>query len=86
MSMSRWNVAGALHKPNDITLNSKRPRCVVNAVFSLLFAFTSTCQYPLKRSKTHTAPYHPQSDGLVERLNRTILSTLATSIDESGGE
>ena len=36
-------------------------------------------------NKTHTTPYHPQSDGLVERLNRTIQSMLATTIDESGG-
>jgi len=32
--------------------------------------------------KTHTTPYHPQSDGLVERLNRTIQSMLATVIDD----
>ena len=31
--------------------------------------------------KTHTTPYHPQSDGLVERLNRTIQSMLATSVN-----
>ena len=33
-------------------------------------------------NKTHTTPYHPQSDGLVERLNRTIQAMLATAIDE----
>ena len=31
--------------------------------------------------KTHTTPYHPQSDGLVERLNRTIQNMLTASIN-----
>ena len=36
--------------------------------------------------KTHITPYHPQSDGLVERLNRTILSMLATTVKDHGEE
>ena len=34
----------------------------------------------LQINKTRTTPYHPQSDGMVERFNHTLLSMLATTI------
>ena len=33
--------------------------------------------------KTRTTPYHPESDGLVERFNRTLLMMLAMFADEN---
>ena len=37
-------------------------------------------------NKTRTTAYHPQSDGVVERLNRTLLSMLAATVQEHPGD
>jgi transposase InsO family protein len=34
--------------------------------------------------KINTSAYHPQTDGLVERFNRTLTDMLAKTVDQSG--
>ena len=34
-------------------------------------------------TKTRTTPYHPQSDGMVERFNRTLLNMLSISVQKN---
>ena len=43
--------------------------------------FQEICK-SLDIKKTQTTPYHPQSDGLVERLNCTILMMLSMYVQE----
>ena len=36
----------------------------------------------LEIEKNRTTPYHPESDGLVERLNKTLISMVRSLVDE----
>lgn len=44
--------------------------------------FKELCRL-LDMSKTHSSPYHPQSNGLVQRFNRTLLSVLSLFVNEN---
>lgn len=44
--------------------------------------FKEMCQL-LNIHKTRTTPYHPQSDGMVERFNRTLLAMLSLFVEEN---
>ena len=43
--------------------------------------FQEVCRL-LQIQKTRTTPYHPQSDGMIERNNRTILTMLSAFVNE----
>ena len=43
------------------------------------------CQL-LQVEKTRTTPYHPQSDGFIERFNRTLLNMLSTCLDHHNSD
>ena len=43
--------------------------------------FQEMCQL-LRIEKTRTTPYHPQSDGMVERFNRTLTAMLTAYVNE----
>ena len=44
--------------------------------------FQEVCQLLGTKKKTRTTPLHPQSDGMVERVNHTLENQLAMVIDE----
>ena len=44
--------------------------------------FQKVCQ-KLGTEKTHTTPYRPQSDGLVERYNATLQRTFSMLVNEN---
>ena len=44
--------------------------------------FSQMCEL-LQIGKTRTTPYHPKSDGMVERFNKTLASMLRMFVDEN---
>ncbi|KRX63871.1 Retrovirus-related Pol polyprotein from transposon [Trichinella sp. T9] len=59
----RFGIPETLHSDHGVTFESETLRLLLN-------------NFGIK--KTRTTPYHPQSDGLVERANRTLLQLFRT--------
>ena len=64
--ISRFVVHRQLHSDQDVQFESK--------------FFQALCQQ-LDIEKTRTTPYHPQSDGLVERFNHTLVDMLSKVVN-----
>lgn len=65
--ITRFGVPDSLHSDQGRNFESK--------------LFTEVCRI-LGINKTRTTPYRPQSDGMVERFNRTLEDQLAKYVDE----
>ena len=66
--ISRFGVPAVLHSDQGRQFESK--------------LFMEMCSL-LGITKTHTTPYHPQSDGMVERFNRTLTTMLSNFVNEN---
>ena len=66
--VARFGVPSAIHSDQGKQFEGK--------------VFTEMCRV-LNIKKTRTTPYHPKSDGMVERFNKTLLSMLRTLVDEN---
>ena len=64
--ISRYGVSQQIHSDQGVQFESK--------------VFQNLCT-ELGIDKTRTTPYHPQSDGLVERFNRTLAEMLSKVVD-----
>jgi len=58
-----------------ITIHSDQGRQFEGHLFQEMYKL-------LQIEKTRTTPYHPQSDGMVERFNRTLATMLSAFVDE----
>ena len=58
----------------DMSITSAKGNRYVLVMVDCFSRWTEACPLP---DKTKTTPYHPESDGWVERLNRTLLMMLA---------
>ena len=66
--VSRFGVPNAIHSDQGSQFESN--------------LFQEMCTL-LGVKKTHTTPYHPQSDGMVERFNRTLTTMLSAFVNDN---
>jgi transposase InsO family protein len=65
--VARFGVPGSIHSDQGVQFESH--------------LFREMCRL-LNIKKTHTTPYHPQSDGMVERFNKTLTTMLSAYVND----